>query len=178
MSLFFVTGISGSGKSETCKELKRRGYEAYDTDDDGLARWQNIITGYVHPKSSIKKQDRTEAFLKVHSWVVPRSHVKTLAKSAFNKPVFLCGAASNEDDIRDLFKVVFELTVDDKTLIHRLQTRTNNDWGKQPHELEKTLERQHNADKLYRRANPILLDATQPIDVVVDQLIEKVDQTR
>ena len=174
MALFFVTGISGSGKSTVTNELKSRGYEAYDTDDDGLARWHNNNTGYIHPKSSVKKEDRTDEFLKIHSWIVPRSLVEDLAHRAGNKTIFLCGVAHNEDGIRGLFKAVFELTIDDKTLIRRLTTRTNNDWGKQPHELDQTLANQHNLEELYRKHNPILVDATQPIRIVVDNILEKV----
>ncbi|GAC1392135.1 MAG: hypothetical protein NVSMB46_07090 [Candidatus Saccharimonadales bacterium] len=172
MALFFITGIAGSGKSTVTNELKSRGYEAYDTDDDGFSRWLNSQTGYIHPKSSVKKEDRTEEFLKNHIWVVPRASLEKLSKLALDKTIFLCGVASNEDEIRDLFKLIFELTIDDKTLIHRLTTRTTNDWGKQPHELEKTLESQHGAAGLYRKHNPILIDATQSIKLVVDNIIE------
>lgn len=175
MALFFITGIAGSGKSSVAYELKSRGYEAYDTDNDGFSRWYNNQTGYIHPKSSVKNEDRTQEFLKIHSWIVPRSSAEELAKRAANKTVFLCGVAHNEDEVRDLFKLVFELTIDDKTLIYRLTTRTTNDWGKQPHELEKTLESQHKAAALYPKHNPILIDATQPIGVVVDDILEKVN---
>lgn len=173
MALFFITGIAGSGKSTVTNELKARGYEAYDTDDDGFARWHNDQTGYIHPKSSVKKEDRTNEFLKIHSWIVPRSSVEELARRSDNKTIFLCGVASNEDEIRDLFKAIFELTIDDETLILRLKTRTTNDWGKQPHELEQTLTSQHNLDELYSKNNPILIDATQPVGVVVDNILEK-----
>jgi dephospho-CoA kinase len=173
MSLFFITGIAGSGKSEVQKELRSRGYEAYDTDEDGLAKWHNKVTGYIHPKSSIKKEARTEDFLKNHSWIVPRPDVEGLVKLSKNKNIFLCGVASNENEIRDLFDSVFELTIDDETLKHRLLTRTNNDWGKQPHELQQTLEQQHNAKKLYHKVGPIIIDATQPIEAVVDNIVEK-----
>jgi shikimate kinase len=173
MPLFFITGIAGSGKSTVQHELKSRGYEAYDTDDDGFAKWHNDLTGYVHPKSSVKKEDRTEEFLKIHSWKVPRIEIEELATCAKRKIIFLCGVASNEDELRDLFEAVFELTIDDETLINRLTTRTNNDWGKQPQELKKTLESQHNADELYRKHNPILIDATQPVDIVVDTILRK-----
>jgi dephospho-CoA kinase len=38
MALIFITGISGAGKSTIAKELSRRGYEVYDTDEDGLSK--------------------------------------------------------------------------------------------------------------------------------------------
>jgi dephospho-CoA kinase len=130
MALFFITGIAGSGKSTLAKALKAKGCEAYDTDDDSFARWRNKNSGYIHPKSSIKKEARTEAFLADHTWVVPRSEVEELARRAKNKDIFLCGVASNEDELRNLFKQIFELVIDNETLKHRLLTRTSNDWGK------------------------------------------------
>jgi hypothetical protein len=39
--LVYVTGISGAGKSAVCHELKRRGYEAHDTDEENNAVWVN-----------------------------------------------------------------------------------------------------------------------------------------
>src|ERR1700683_1257244 len=93
MALYFITGISGAGKSSVLNELKRHGYAAYDSDEAGpvTARWHNEQTGYVHPKSSIKAEDRTPEFLSVHSWKVARQEVEELAKQAEDKTIFLCG---------------------------------------------------------------------------------------
>ena len=41
MSLFYVTGISGTGKSQVLKELQARDYEAHGTDEHGFANWVN-----------------------------------------------------------------------------------------------------------------------------------------
>jgi predicted ATPase len=43
--LLFITGISGSGKSEVLAELRQRGYEAYGSDEDNLAAWYDRQTG-------------------------------------------------------------------------------------------------------------------------------------
>ena len=157
------------------RELKSRGYEAYDTDDDGFARWRNDKTGYIYPKSSVKKEDRTEDFLKTHSWQVPRREIEELAKKANDHAIFLCGVASNENQIGDLFKTVFELTIDDETLIRRLLTRTNNDWGKQPHELQHSLAEQHNNAGLGRKFVRISIDATKPLQTVVGEILKIVE---
>jgi len=47
MPLCFITGPSGCGKSTLTKELIRRGYEAYDTDDD--AGWYDTRTNQFMP---------------------------------------------------------------------------------------------------------------------------------
>lgn len=173
MSLYFVTGIAGSGKSQVTIELKARGIEAYDTDDDGLARWRDIKNGYIHPKSSIKQKDRTEEFLSGHEWIVPRSEVEKLAEKAKSKDIYLCGVAYNESQLWDLFKEVFALVIDDDTLKYRLKNRTTNDWGKQPHELQITLGIQQKANLTYKNDGYIVIDATQPINKVVNSILEQ-----
>lgn len=174
MSLFLIAGSAGSGKSTVCRVLKERGFEAYDTDEDGLAKWQHNQTGYVHPKSSVKKEQRTPAFLAEHSWNVPRQEVEELAVRAEHKPIFLCGAIGNQDALRDLFAGIFMLYVDNETLLHRLATRTNNDWGSQPHERELTLQHNQYVYEAHKRLGSIIIDASRPVDAVADDIVEHV----
>jgi dephospho-CoA kinase len=173
MSLYFITGIAGAGKSAVASELKAKGYEAYDTDDDGFAQWRNNNTGYIHPKSSVKPEARTEVFLKNHSWIVPIDKINDLAKRAEHKDIFLCGVAYNESEFWHLCKDVFVLTLDDETLKKRLATRTGNDWGKQPQELQHTLELQQKTNKTYQEAGHTIVDATLPIERVVNSILVK-----
>lgn len=171
MSLFFVTGSSGAGKSQLTHALRERGYTAYDTDDDALSRWQHKQTGYTWPKSSVKAEMRTPEFLAQHDWNVPREFVEDIAKEASDKPVFILGVANNYDTLRDLFTKTFALRIDDETLVHRLTTRTNNNWGKQAHELQQSLSEQHGAEERWRKLGYTIIDATQPVDIVVAELI-------
>lgn len=175
MALFFITGVSGSGKSGVTLGLRERGYEALDTDDDGLARWQHTKTGYIHPKSSVKSWQRTEEFITEHNWNVPREVVEDIAHKAKDKPIFICGTANNIAEIRDLFSATFALVIDEETLLHRLATRTNNDWGKQPHELEQTLAFQKDAMASYESLGYIMVDATQPVEIVISIILQKVN---
>ena len=174
MSLFLVTGAGGTGKSETCRVLKKRGYEAYDVDEDGYARWQHNETGYIHPKSSIKIEQRTPEFLAEHDWNVPREAVEDLARKATSKHVFLCGSMGNEDELYDLFALVFALTVDEDTLKHRLMTRPDNNWGKQPHELEQTLQYHRESFAMHKQLGDIVIDTSQPAEVVVEEILSKI----
>jgi dephospho-CoA kinase len=173
LPLYYITGISGSGKSTVLTELKRRGYEAYDVDEAGpaTAKWHNDVTGHVHPKSSVKKEDRTPEFLAEHSWKVPRQEILGLTKQASTKTVFLGGAIANEPELQDLFSSVFALTIDDGTLRHRVASRTDNDWGKNPHELEYTLAVNQELDERYRKFDYVVIDATQSLEAVVDEIL-------
>lgn len=180
MPLHYITGNSGSGKSTTLAELRQRGYEAYDVDEAGpaTAKWHNNETGFVHPKSSVKAADRTSEFLAAHSWKVPRQEVELLAETSTAKCVFLGGSIANELELQDLFDTVFALVIDDDTLRHRLAARTNNDWGKNPHELEMTLAANHEAQEMYRKYGYVLLDASQSTDAIVTEILRHVDDDK
>jgi len=175
MPLFFITGVAGSGKSTVLQELISRGYEAYGIDEDGFAHWHNNKTGYIHPKSSVKTSDRTPDFLNNHTWKIDRNMVEDLASKAKTRPVFVCGVARNENELLDLFTGKFALIVDANTLKHRIATRENNDYGKTAHELEQILKDQASNEERYSKARYILIDATQPKDRVVDDIISASD---
>jgi dephospho-CoA kinase len=174
MPLYFIAGTAGTGKSRVCLELKAKGYEAYDVDVDGFAKWQNLVTGYVHPKSSISAVDRTPEFLSTHGWHVPRKDVEALHAQAAGKLIFLCGDIGNESELHEIFDGIFALYVDDETLKHRLATRTDNDWGKQPHELMRSLEKHHKSYDNYRDLGATIIDATKPIEQVVEDILSEV----
>jgi hypothetical protein len=82
--------------------------------------------------------------------------------------LFVCGSSRNRDRFLPYFTKVFNLRIDDETMRRRLQERTDNDFGKQPEEVEIML-------KLNRReakpAGAIDVDATQPLNQVVDELL-------
>ncbi|HYH36530.1 MAG TPA: AAA family ATPase [Candidatus Saccharimonadales bacterium] len=126
MSLILITGLPGSGKSTVCAELKLRGYEAYDGDEDHLAKWYDRKTGRAAAK---EVEECTPEFLQVHSRDISRGTVARLASKAHGKLVFLCGDPENEAELQDLFTKTFALVVNEDVLRHRLATRTNNDWG-------------------------------------------------
>lgn len=173
MSLYYITGISGAGKSTILTELRLRGYEAYDVDELGpvTAKWHNDKTGFIHPKSSVKKEDRTPDFLATHSWKITHEEVAGLAKQATAKTIFLGGSVTIEPEIRDLFSTVFSLTLDDETLERRLATRTNNDWGKNPHELAQALAANHELAIRHKDLGYTLIDARQEPEIIVATIL-------
>jgi len=171
--LHYIAGISGSGKSTALAELRRRGYEAYDVDEAGpaTAKWHHNTTGFVHPKSSVKQADRTPEFLASHSWKVPRQEVAALRERAGDTTVFLGGAIANEVELQDLFDSTFALVLDDATLTQRLTERTNNDWGKDSHELELTLAANHDLAERYKKFGYVVIDATLTPDAIVTEIL-------
>src|SRR6202021_2141217 len=135
MSLFYITGISGSGKSEVLTELHNRGYETHGTDEDGIAAFFNRYTGDKITRPHDPEQRNAEWRAKA-IWKISRKEGEGLAERAKNKDVFLCGVVENDDEVWDLFSKVIALVVDEDTLYKRITTRTNNNFGKNPEELK------------------------------------------
>lgn len=171
MSLIWVTGSSGSGKSTVNNELKARGYLSYDVDNDGLARWTNLKSGFVHPKSSVKPEQRTPEFIKAHGWFVPRSIIEDIRNKATDKPAFLCGVLDNYEDLNDLIDGIIALWISEEDIKSRLAIRGPREWGHQPHEINQTLQRHQTVYEKYRSMGAIVIDASMPINQVVEQIL-------
>ena len=86
--------------------------------------------------------------------------------------LFVCGSSRNRDRFLPYFTKVFNLRIDDETMRRRLDERTDNEFGKQHEEVEIML-------KLNRRdekpAGAIDVDATQPLNQLVDELLRLAD---
>ena len=89
--------------------------------------------------------------------------------------LFVCGSSRNRDHFLAYFTKVFNLRIDDDTMRRRLQERTNKDFGKRPEEVELML-RLNRSDQ--KPAGAIDVDATQPLNEVVDDLLRLADSLR
>jgi gluconate kinase len=150
---YLVEGLSGAGKSSVYEELIRRGFKAISTD----RAWKyhdDPDTGLPggHPQSSMWDQQKAVSEL----------------ESAEPEVLFVCGSGRNRDRFLPYFTKIFNLRIDDDTMRRRLQERTNNDFGKQPEELELMLTLNRSDEK---PAGAINVDATQPLHQVVDELL-------
>ena len=170
MPLIFITGNSGAGKSSVRKELQRRGYEAHDTDEDGITVWRNKTTAELadYPE---EQSDRTNEWYEQHEWQMSRQKVEEFAARAKNNLIFLCGSPTNADDMLDLYDKVVCLVADKDTLRHRITARTDNDYGKAPNKLDDILGWHDSFQERYRKYGAIMVDATKPISDVVDDIL-------
>jgi gluconate kinase len=137
---FLVEGLSGAGKSSVYEELIQRGYKAVTT--DRAWKYRNDLW------------DEQKALSELEN---PEPDV-----------LFVCGSSRNRDRFLPYFTRIFNLCIDDDTMRRRLQERTNNDFGKQPEEVELMLRLNRSDEK---PAGAIDVDATQPLDQVVDELL-------
>jgi hypothetical protein len=141
---YLVDGLSGTGKSSVYDELIGRGYKAISTD----RAWKRDNSMWDEHKA-LGELERSDPEL-----------------------LFVCGSGRNRDRFLPYFTKVFNLHIDDDTMRRRLQERTNNDFGKQPEELELMLKLNGSDEK---PAGAIDVDATRPLDHVVDEVLRLAD---
>lgn len=168
MGLVWVTGTSGSGKSSICEVLKGQGYLAVDADWEGFSHWVHRATGevIVDPPYPVRP-----GWLELFAWRIDIERVQSLVATASSGVTFLCGSVENEVDVWQSFDHVVCLVIDDETLRHRLATRTTNEFGKHPDQLEAALKLNAVVEDQYRRRGATIVDATRPLDVVVQDVL-------
>jgi hypothetical protein len=167
VTLVWVTGISGAGKSTVCDMLKSRGCVAVDADWEGYNRWVDRRTGAVAVDApSPVPPEWTDD----HAWEIDVDRVRALARRVEPGVAFLFGSVENERDAWDLFDAVVCIVVDDETVRHRLATRSTNDFGKHPDELAKILGWNQTVEETYRHFGATIVDGTQPPTVVADKV--------
>ena len=167
--LMFVTGIAGAGKSAAREELSRRGALAYDTDEDEIAQWTNKATREITPL--LAEAHRTPEFLDENEWRADPDHVRLLATQAEKRAIFVCGSIANDEEVWSFFDKVFLLSIDEATMRYRLVTRRSHNFGTKPHELELLIAWRSAIDEHYRRRGAIVIDATQQVEAVVDEIL-------
>lgn len=176
MSLAYITGMSGSGKSTIMAYLKQLGYEVHGVDEEGYADWINRRSGKIETFDDIDPDFDIHSWYTDHDWVLSLEKITQLAHSSKEALVFLCGNAGGEEKALPLFDTVFVLRVDNETLRHRLTHRTNNDFGKHPSELDQIFK--WNDDKYYEKYvkhGAIEVDGTMPTKDVVEKILTQLE---
>jgi dephospho-CoA kinase len=162
MNIYLIDGVSGAGKTTVCDELNKRGYKAIEADET-LADWIDPLTG-------LPTEDHSS-----YNWHWDEKKFKALIQDTKEKNLFICGGAMNKPDFLHHFTKIFTLHLDDKTLKERLLNRTNNDYGKKPEELAFQLRENQMTEQYSKERGAILIDATQPVENILDQIIRNLD---
>jgi thymidylate kinase len=171
MPLHYITGISGSGKSTTLQELRNRGLQAMGTDEDGLAGFYHKETGeqYISDTSA---QVRTLEWKAEHTWRIPPEKIQNLWHALGDDTLYLCGVTSNDHEFRENISKTIFLTVPVDILVTRIMTRTNNDYGKNPDELNGIIMWARTAEQEFRDRGAIIIDGSRPTVDVVDEILQ------
>jgi len=156
---YLVEGVSCTGKTSVCDELRRRGHHAVHGDRD-LAYWGDPDTGEPLDSSAYEH------------WIWEVEKVRALVADQSHAASFLCGGSRNFAQFIDLLDAVFVLEVDLDTLNRRLALRTEDDWGGPASDGESNARLQH-ATREGIPENAISIDATAPIAEVVDAILAR-----
>ena len=154
---YLIEGVSGTGKTSVCHELRRRGYSAINGDRElRYQGHQTFLSAEIRHAHNI--------------WDVEK--VRRLAANQDDKATFFCGGSRNFKLFIDLFDEIFILDVDAATLNQRLDNRPGDDWGK--HKSERELILRLHATKEDIPSSGIVLDATQPLVSIMDEILRHV----
>lgn len=152
-----VEGVSGAGKTSVATELERRG-EHVVHGDRVLAYQGDPVTG--EPTTGPPRHTH-------HLWRLDA--VRDLAADRAVERTFFCGGSRNWPRFLHLFDLVVVLQVDEGTLRRRLAGRAGTDEFGATAEQRDLVLRVHRTREDVPPGTP--LDATRPVEVVVDDLL-------
>ena len=160
---YLIEGLSGTGKTSVCEELERRGHHTVHGDrvlayrGDPETGEPTEVGGHEH-----------------HIWDVAR--VRALVADRSHAATFFCGGSRNFSKFIHLFDGVFVLEVDLATLHRRLDERPEEEWGGGVATDRERIVRWHQTKEDVPQ-NGIVIDATAPIDRVVDEILRRCEAT-
>ena len=158
---YLIEGVSGTGKTTVCDELRRRGFHAVHGDRE-LAYQGDPETG--EPTDTATHEN--------HIWRVDQ--VRALVARRDAAVTFLCGGSRNFRQFIDLFDGVFILDVDPGTLHRRLDRRPADEFGGKPAEREFVMRLHRTRDDIPK--DGIVIDATAPIASVADEIVRRIEK--
>lgn len=166
MRRILLTGISGVGKSTVTDELAQRGYKAVDADRDEFSKWVELSGELAAAAGSPVELDQ--------DWVWREDRIEELLATEATELLFVSGCAANMGTFLPQFDIVILLTAPADVLVKRLQTRTNNAYGKRSDEVARVLSLKDSVEPLLRRIAGHEIDTSAPLDDVVASVLERV----
>lgn len=171
---YLIEGVSGAGKTTVAEELRRRGYHVLHGDRElkyrGDPKTDKPLKEPVHESARDKTVWQHEHLL----WDIAK--VKSVIADHSVPTSFFCGGSRNFDRFVDLLDGVFVLEVKDiETLYRRLDERVlldPTDFGGKPEEQELVARLHRTKEDIPE--NGISIDATAPLENVVDEILRQV----
>lgn len=152
MSIVFITGLSGVGKSSVLEQLENQGYNVVDTD-----------YGYI-------KEIENEEF-KERVW--DEEKITQLLEKYKQSHLFISGCYSNQGKFYKYFDYVVLLKAKLSIMLDRINRRTSNSYGKNIKERAEIIDSYEKVLPLLEKSADIVIDTTHNgIDIVCKQLKE------
>jgi shikimate kinase len=161
--------MSGTSKSTLIGELVARGYKAVDADCDEFSEWVEFIGGSRVAGSPVEA-DR--------DWVWREGRIQELLSTEDADVLFLSGCASNMGKFLPQFDHVVLLSAPADVIVERLNTRTNNSYGKHPDEVARVLGLRETVEPLLRHAAGHEIDTSARLEDVVASVLRLVQSQK
>lgn len=169
MKRFYITGVSGTGKSSITEKLNEKGIPAIDIDSvKDLCHWINKETqerASWHPGIDNEWHE-------AHGWICDKDRLISMMDEHKDEPVVVAGVAANQNEFLDQFDSILILTCSPEVFIERINNRTNNEYGKHEVEQKRILNWHESYKKEMLDRGAIQIDAEKPLDEVVDEVIK------
>jgi shikimate kinase len=143
-----LTGMSGTGKSALVRELRRRGYAAYDADD-----------GFSEPRADGRWGWRVDL-------------VGELLTATPDRLLFFAGCSEEQIELPFDYRVL--LTAPRSVLLQRLDTRTGNSYGRENRQRAQILADLAEVEPLLRRSADLVLTTTVPQQELAEVLLRRI----
>ena len=170
-----IEGVSGAGKTTVAEALQRRGHHVVHGDRELAYRGDPTTGAPLDTAASAHAQAHASAADRVawahKNWIWDVAKVEALVADRRHRVTFFCGGARNRDRFVDLFDAVFVLDIDRDTLDRRLAERPQDEFGAKP--VERDLIRRLHATREDLPTGGILIDATAPVERVVDAILAR-----
>ena len=164
---YLIEGVSGAGKTTVATELQRRGYQSIHGDRELVYRGDRETGLPVAPGTNTP----TAIWMSEHQiWDVEK--VKAYLANKTEAVTFFCGGSRNFSKFIDLLDGVFILDVDLDTMNRRIDERVvldPTDFGGKPEERELAVRLHQTKEDIPK--NGIIIDATRPLEQVVDEIL-------
>lgn len=169
MKKIYITGVSGTGKTTLATEFNKRGIFAIDIDAvHDLRHWRNKITKEKTHLGTGKE------WLDSHEWVCDEDKLKEMINNSNQEIVIVFGLLSNQDDFLNFFDKVFVLQCSEETFLHRINIRTDNEFGKEESQKEFILGFYKDFENDLINKGVISINSEDLVDKIADNILSKI----
>jgi thymidylate kinase len=162
MALFFISAVSGTGKTTLMHELRRRGEEAHDTDAECIRCSKQTGEPITYEEA---KRDG-------YDWIYPSEALQKLKTSSPAKNIFLLGSIDNFDEVKSAADEFIWMSIPLPVLTNRLDAREK-EYGKSDSERQSIVDLYEKMESAITPST-FTLDATRPVSEIADDLLAHV----
>ncbi|MEU7449161.1 AAA family ATPase [Streptomyces diastaticus] len=154
MTVIFVTGMSGTGKTTALNQLEQQGYRVVDTD---VGEWIEDLPlpdgAGVEPQW---REDRIDALITEHE--------------ISGEPLFIAGTVWNQGRFYPRFDEIVLFSAPLEVMLERIANRDTNPFGKTTEQRDQVVADTAEVEPLLRSSATVEIDTRKPLAEVVDQL--------